>query len=75
MYDYIKGNKLNYFTDRDDTIFYWFEGPAWTGTRYAKFYPATWTKHLHGNAPGGTYYGSYRLILPDGSRYTYRVYL
>lgn len=74
MYDYIKGYKLNYFTDTN-TMYYWFDGYYMLGTRYAKFYPAAWTQHLHGNAPSGTYYGLYRLILPDGSRYTYRVYL
>lgn len=74
MTTYINHMKMCYFRDNDG-IFYWFEGGPWTNTRFAKFYPAAWTQRLHGNAPGGTYYGSYRLILPDGSRYTYRVYL
>ena len=43
--------------------------------RRASIRLATWAKHLHGNAPGGTIYGSYRITLPNKKRITVKAYL
>lgn len=47
------------------------EGPE----RRATLECAKWARGLHGNAPSGTYYGRFRLILTDGSRISYPYYL
>ena len=43
--------------------------------RTAKINYCAWVMRLHGNAPSGTQYGSARLILPNGNRVTFRLYV
>lgn len=43
--------------------------------RRAALQLAEWAKHLHGNAPAGTFYGSYRVQLADGARVSFPVYV
>lgn len=44
--------------------FYWYPYKE----RKAKLQYLPWAKGLHGNAPGGTPYGFYRIQLPNGER-------
>ena len=68
----VGGYRLTVYCEPDDKISYVdYYGRERTATRR----PAEWTKHLHGNAPSGTFYGSYRIITPDGKRHTVRTYL
>jgi hypothetical protein len=41
----------------------------------AEFIPAAWATRPHGNAPTGTYYGKYRISLPNGERANLRLYI
>ena len=43
--------------------------------RTAKINWYKWVLHNHGNAPAGTHCGSFRAILPDGTRATVKLYL
>ena len=41
----------------------------------AKINYCSWVRGLHGNAPAGTKYGSFRVTLPDGSRKNVPIYV
>lgn len=43
--------------------------------RKASIRLCAWAKRLHGNPPSGTQYGSARIILPNGERVTFPVYI
>jgi len=43
--------------------------------RTAKINLCKWATRLHGNPPAGTQYGSARLILPDGSKAAFPIYI
>ncbi len=68
----INGFKVEFESIENDTLTYY----AWQDCKRhtARLIPCEWTKHLHGNAPAGTQYGSYRIITPDGKRTTFPVY-
>ena len=61
------------FTNNGDTLVYYdaFEGK----TRKATAQYAEWAKHLHGNAPGGTFYRRFKLQLSNGKRVWFNDYI
>ena len=67
----IKGFTMYYFIN-GDTMYYYFSG---TPTRYSTIKYYKWVLGLHGNAPTGTPYGSYRITLPNKKRITVKAYL
>ena len=62
-FNYLYMDKVEYYI--------WWEHTEHT----AKIHKAAWTKRLHGNAPSGTYYGSFTITLPNKHRETVRLYL
>lgn len=43
--------------------------------RRAALQLASWARHLHGNAPSGTYYGRFIVTLSNGARVSLPLYL
>ncbi len=43
--------------------------------RRATLQLAEWARHLHGNAPSGTYYGRFIVTLKNGARVSLPIYL
>jgi len=67
----INGSRVKIYPNGDEIIYYvWNEYKE----RHAKINLCKWTKHPHGNAPGGTQYGSVRLNV-WGQRVTVPLYL
>ena len=61
------------FTDRDGDILIYDNGDG--RERRATLQLAPWARHLHGNAPGGTYYGRYIVTLSNGTRVSIPQYI
>lgn len=67
----INGYRVEVYPMSGDRISYYAGGTR----REAKINLCRWARGLHGNPPGGTQYGSARLVLPDGSRATLPIYV
>ena len=76
MYDgkWIDGFLLEIWDIDSDKITYSF---PYNGDKMhtARFNPCKWAQCLHGNAPSGTYYGNYRITLPNGKRVLLKEYI
>ena len=65
-----------YYAGKSDALTYYATAGGWeSDRREATFRPCAWARRLHGNAPSGAQYGSYRVILPNGKRASVAVYL
>jgi hypothetical protein len=74
----INGYTVSFCGIYDDKLYYFFPF-ACNGNPYKTYHTrarfAAWVNQLHGNAPGGMFYCSFRIKLPDGSGATLRRYL
>ena len=62
-YDHANGGSDIYYTVNGGTV------------HGASLIYCAWAQRLHGNAPSGTHYASFRATLPNGHRVTVRCYL
>ena len=71
---WIEGFYINIlFIDSDEIVY---EFPYDSEKEYhAKFNPCKWARGLHGNVPSGTYYGNYRITLPNKKRVLLKRYI
>lgn len=69
----IEGYRIDIYQAEGDNIEYCNDFEAIT--RRASLRLAKWARGLHGNAPSGTVYGSYRITLPDHRRVSVKAYL
>jgi hypothetical protein len=71
---WVEGFYINILSIDNDKIVY--EFPHDSEKEYtAQFNLCKWARGLHGNAPTGTYYGNYRIKLPNGKRVLLKRYI
>ena len=73
----IAGYTVELIGVHDDALYYHFtyhdKNPYFDHKAVA--YYAKWSRGLHGNAPSGTFFRSFRIKLPNGQRVTLRDYI
>jgi hypothetical protein len=72
----IAGYRTELYGVHDDVLYYHFtnhdKNPYFDHQAAAQY--AKWARGLHGNAPSGIFYRSFRVKLPNGQRVTLREY-
>lgn len=68
----IDGFSIDFYGVINDTLIYTVNGGK---PKLASFRPCRWARGLHGNAPTGTHYGDYHLLLPNQKTIVVKEYL